>query len=73
MQYWLSRKSWWSINKDVTPRRGTHEGGEYVELLCPDVGVFRCFASLPCGYTSLRGAVGINKAALTKVDRHRIA
>ena len=30
------------INKLVTPRRGTHEGEERVELLCPDVGVFRC-------------------------------
>ena len=69
----LSLKSRWSINKHVTPRRGTHEGGECVELICPDVGVFRCFASLPCGYTSLRGAVGISNAALTTVDRHRIA
>ena len=40
----LSLKSWWSMNKHVTPRRGTHEGGECVELLCPDVGVFRCLS-----------------------------
>ena len=45
------------INKLVTPRRGTHKGGESWELLCPDVGVFRCFASLRCGYTSLRCAM----------------
>ena len=32
----------YGINKHVTPRRGTHGGGECVELICPDVGVFRC-------------------------------
>ena len=42
--YRLSLKSWWSMNKLVTPRRGTHEGGECVEFLCPDVGVFRCLS-----------------------------
>ena len=45
----------YGINKHVTPRRGTHEGGECVELLCPDVGVFRCFASLQSVYTPLLG------------------
>ena len=34
-----------------------HGGGECVELICPDVGVFRCFASLQSGYTPLRGAM----------------
>ena len=39
------------INKLVTPRRGTHGVGECGEFPCPDVGVFRCFASLRGGYT----------------------
>ena len=73
----VSRKSRWSINKLVTPRRGTHEGGERVELLCPDVGVFRClsFVSERLYSVVVRdiASVGISKAALTKVDRHRIA
>ena len=45
------------INKLVTPRRGTHGGGECGETPCPDVGVFRCFASLQSVYTPLRGAM----------------
>ena len=32
------------VNKLVTPRRGTHKGGECEELPCPDVGVFRCLS-----------------------------
>ena len=40
----LSLKGGRSIYRLVTPRRGTHEGGERVELLCPDVGVFRCLS-----------------------------
>ena len=32
------------INKLVTPRRGTHEGGECGGFPCPDVGVFRCLS-----------------------------
>ena len=33
-----------NINKHVTPRRGTQEGGECGEFPCPDVGVFRCLS-----------------------------
>ena len=54
-----------------------HEGGECEKLLCPDVGVFRCFVSLQSGYTSFAvrdvASEGISKAVLTMVDRHRIA
>ena len=65
------------MNKLVTPRRGTHEGGECVELLCPDVGVFRCLYAVAERLYSVAGrdiaSVGISEAALTMVDRHRIA
>ena len=65
------------MNKLVTPRRGTHEGGECVELLCPDVGVFRClsFVVERLYFVAVRdvASVGISKATLTMVDRHRIA
>ena len=73
----LSLKSRWSINKHVTPRRGTHGGGECVELICPDVGVFRCLYAVAewLYFVAVRdvASVGISKATLTMVDRHRIA
>ena len=59
------------INKLVTPRRGTHKGGESWELLCPDVGVFRCFASLRCGYTPLWGAMSRAQVSARSINKGR--
>ena len=48
-----------------------------MELLCPDVGVFRCLCAVAERLYSVAvrdiASVGISKAALTMVDRHRIA
>ena len=48
-----------------------------MELLCPDVGVFRCLYVVAERLYSVAGrdiaSVGISEAALTMVDRHRIA
>ena len=60
----LSRKSRWSMNKLVTPRRGTHEGGECVELLCPDVGVFRCLSFVVERLYSVAGRSGYQQGRI---------
>ena len=39
------------------PEEGHAGGWEWGELPCPDVGVFRCFASLQSGYTPLQCAM----------------
>ena len=48
-----------------------------MELICPDVGVFRCLYAVAERLYSVAvrdvASVGISKAALIMVDRHRIA
>ena len=62
----LSLKSRWSINKLVTPRRGTHEGEECVELLSPDVGVFRCLSFVAVRLYFVAGRSGYQQGRINK-------
>ena len=70
---------WWNINKHVTPRRGTHKGEELV-LLRPMrrlgrllIATISAVSMVTMVFIYTVTSVGISEAALTMVDRHRIA
>ena len=61
-------------NNSSSPRGGARTRvGSVDSFHAPTWGSSAVYTPLQSGYTPLRGAEGISKAALTMVDRHRIA